>query len=156
MHCQTVEDTLAVAERLALASRCVEGVVIHLSGELGSGKTTFCRGFLHGLGHRGSVKSPTFTVVEPYTIDGRDIYHFDFYRINSLDEVEGIGIRDYLSGAALCLMEWPERLEGRLAEPDLRISLAYSTQEGRDITLEALSANGETVMRKFSAAVGSD
>lgn len=102
------------------------GGVVFLSGDLGAGKTTLVRGFLRALGHRGAVKSPTFTLVEPYELDepgGRAVNHFDLYRLSGVADLEGLGFRDYLDGAALCLIEWPERGARAAVAPDLEVRI---------------------------------
>jgi tRNA threonylcarbamoyladenosine biosynthesis protein TsaE len=94
-----------------------------LSGQLGAGKTTLTRGILQALGHSGIVKSPTFTVVESYHTSGHAIYHFDLYRINDIEELELIGIRDYFHENALILLEWPEHAEEILPVADIDCSI---------------------------------
>ncbi len=125
----------------ALARCCPAGVQIHLRGELGAGKTTLVRGFLHALGHRGKVRSPTFTLVEPYGLDGRlpggPVYHFDLYRLGDPEELEYLGGRDYFDGRATCLVEWPERGEGWLAPPDVSVELRYTAEGTRRAVLAA-------------------
>jgi len=133
----------ALGARLAVL--CRPGMRIHLQGELGAGKTTLARGILRGLGHRGSVKSPTYTLVEPYLIDNKRIYHFDLYRIADPEELEAIGLRDYLDGDSLCLVEWPERAAAFLGEPDLLITIAIEGT-GRVVTLTPCSAAGRAVL----------
>ncbi|MBT7371791.1 MAG: tRNA (adenosine(37)-N6)-threonylcarbamoyltransferase complex ATPase subunit type 1 TsaE, partial [Gammaproteobacteria bacterium] len=88
-----------------------EGSVL-IKGDLGAGKTTLCRGLIHAMGHEGAVKSPTFTLVEPYRIGKRDIFHFDLYRLSHPDELEYIGIDEYFGENRLCLVEWPEKAAG--------------------------------------------
>jgi tRNA threonylcarbamoyladenosine biosynthesis protein TsaE len=128
-----------------LAERCPPGARIHLQGELGAGKTTLVRGFLRGLGHRGTVKSPTYTLVEPYVIDNKRIYHFDLYRLGDPEELEAIGLRDYLDGESRCLVEWPERGEGVLPAPDLAVRI-HILEQGREVALEPLSAAGRALL----------
>ena len=97
--------------------------LVFLRGELGAGKTTLARGILRGLGHTGPVKSPTYTLLEPYTLGEREVLHFDFYRIEDPEELAFIGIDDLMGSAALKLVEWPERARHLLPHPDLDISL---------------------------------
>lgn len=101
-----------------------EGSLVFLHGPLGAGKTTLVRGLLRAAGHAGAVKSPTYTLVEEYRIDGRNIFHFDLYRLSDPEELEWVGIRDYLEQGGLCLIEWPEMGRGVLPEPDLELFLS--------------------------------
>ena len=97
--------------------------LVFLRGRLGVGKTTLARGILRGLGHAGPVKSPTYTLLEPYELGEREVLHFDFYRINDPEELTFIGIDDLMGSSALKLVEWPEQARDRLPNPDLDISL---------------------------------
>ena len=145
-----VADGARDTERLGarLAARVKGGEVIHLSGALGAGKTTLVRGFLRALGHQGTVKSPTFTLVEPYAIDGLNIYHFDLYRLNDPEELEAIGIRDYCENRAICLFEWPEL--GGEAVPAADIHLRLDHQDnGRDIHLKGRSRHGLNILNEL-------
>ena len=138
-------DTEALGARLAGVAP--DGCVIYLRGELGAGKTTLVRGFLRALGHRGAVRSPTYTLVEPYSLSGREIVHLDLYRLAAAEELEFLGLRDWLNGRALILIEWPERGEGVLPAADLEVWLEYA-REGRVCRLNGVSAAGKAVLSK--------
>jgi tRNA threonylcarbamoyladenosine biosynthesis protein TsaE len=115
----------------AVAAGAAAGRVLHLRGELGSGKTTLVRGLLRALGHTGRVKSPTYTLVEPYELSSLHFYHFDFYRLKNRDECEQTGFRDYFNAQAMCVVEWPERAGGLLSPPDLEIHLLFEGEARR-------------------------
>ena len=126
----------------ALAPGALPGRVLHLRGELGAGKTTVARGLLRALGFRARVKSPTYTLVEPYTISRLNLYHFDFYRIKDETEWLSSGFRDYFNPQSLCLVEWPERAGDTLPAPDVDLQLEFSGNARRAI-LQAHSRTGE-------------
>jgi len=122
----------------ALWTLLPEKGVIFLQGDLGMGKTTLVRGFLRASGFKGAVKSPTFTLVEEYTLGERKIFHFDLYRLNDPEELEWMGIRDYFDQNSLCFIEWAERGTGFLPEPGMIISLT-AQDLGRNINFNTLS-----------------
>lgn len=142
-------DEAATAQLGAALSAAVPGpALIFLSGDLGAGKTTLVRAWLRGLGYAGPARSPTYTLVEPYEIAGRRIYHFDLYRLADPEELEDIGWRDYADGESLCLIEWPERAEGVLPVPDLHIRLT-PVGEGRVARLTAHSEAGHAAVARL-------
>jgi tRNA threonylcarbamoyladenosine biosynthesis protein TsaE len=136
----------AFGSRLAQAAR--QGGVIFLQGELGAGKTTLVRGFVRALGYAGRVKSPTYTLLESYRLEGTNLYHLDLYRLADAEELEWIGIRDLLEDADLCLVEWPERGLGVLPSPDLEIQIEYQGV-GRVLELLPSSDRGRDIVRQL-------
>jgi len=124
--------------------------VIFLSGGLGAGKTTLCRGLLRGLGYDGAVKSPTFTLVEPYELERGSVYHFDLYRLAHPDELDYLGAEDYFAAEALCLIEWPERGAGFLPTPDLELTLTVTSEASRQLQLRAQTLKGERAMARLA------
>ena len=141
--------TIAYGQRLAKAINS-KGLLT-LSGNLGSGKTTLCRGLIQSYGHSGAVKSPTYTLVEPYEIGDKRIYHFDLYRMEDPEELEFIGLWDYLTQEALIIIEWPEKAFGVLPPADLAIQLEQQ-EKGRKITCSSNTSLGEAVLEKLAAA----
>ena len=131
-----------------LAGLCPPGCKLFLQGELGAGKTTLVRGFLNGLGYQGIVKSPTYTLVEPYQLNDLEIFHFDLYRLNDPEELESIGIRDYFSGTGTCLVEWPEKGAALLGTADVFIQIQYQ-DDHRKVSLEANTPSGKEIIRAF-------
>jgi tRNA threonylcarbamoyladenosine biosynthesis protein TsaE len=119
------------------------GMVVTLRGELGSGKTTLVRGVLRARGVEGPIKSPTYTLVEHYPVSSLYFYHFDFYRLVSFNEWDDTGIAEYFRGDSVCLVEWPERVAGLLATPDLALSLSHAPDGGRDLRVGAFTEEGE-------------
>ena len=158
-----------------------QGLCVYLIGDLGAGKTTLCRGIIHAYGHRGAVKSPTYTLVEPYelamqasdltsvlTADQiQQVYHFDLYRLRDPGELEFLGLDDYFSRQALCLIEWPKRGKGFIPSADIIFSLQYRVSaeqqyhykpqttsrdlDKRYIHVSALSAAGKEVLTQLQA-----
>lgn len=140
--------TLALGQRIGqLCPK--EQFTIHLLGDLGAGKTTFSRGLLHGSGHKGNVKSPTYTLVEHYQLSGRAVFHFDLYRLSDPEELLYLGLDDYLSGDALCLIEWPEKAKGYLPEPDISIQFTYK-HSGREVRISAHSNLGKQLYKSLN------
>lgn len=146
-----VAATEACGARLATALGH-EGAVIALQGPLGSGKTTLVRGFLRALGHAGPVRSPTYTLVEPYELAGRRVLHVDLYRIAAADEVEFLGLREQAEPATVLLIEWPERGGGHLPPVDVELHLAYLS----DARSVRGLAHGERGRRQLAALFPSD
>lgn len=140
--CVLPDESSTLALGADLASTCpAGGIVVHLTGDLGAGKTTLVRGWLRSLGHSGPVKSPTYTLVESYETEQGLVHHFDLYRLTDPEELEYLGPDGYFDGEALCLVEWPERGEGVLKTPDLAIRLTVAGG-GREARIEALSEPG--------------
>lgn len=134
-----------------LGQALAEGGLVFLQGDLGAGKTTLSRGLLRGLGHAGAVKSPTYTLVESYQCGGRTVHHFDLYRLVDPEELEYMGIRDYLGEGALCLVEWPVRGASVLPAPDLEVAIT-GVGERRRVAIAARSGLGERALERLSAA----
>jgi len=139
------EPALArLAHTLAPALR--DGGVVHLSGPLGAGKTTFARALLGALGVQARVKSPTYSLIESYECDGLGIQHLDLYRIAGAGEVEWLGLRDYAAERQLWLIEWPERAPGVIPAADLVVHLAHAG-ESRDVRFAAATAAGSAWLK---------
>jgi tRNA threonylcarbamoyladenosine biosynthesis protein TsaE len=119
--------------------------LVYLEGDLGAGKTTLTRGILRAYGHHGAVKSPTYTLVEPYELGSQRVYHLDLYRLADPEELEFIGGRDVLADDALTIVEWPSRGEGWLPVPDIRLLLEV-TDPGRLASLVASSDKGGCIL----------
>ena len=143
--------TAALAARLATA--LAPGTVVWLTGGLGAGKTTLVRGMLRALGHTGAVRSPTFTLLEPYNLPRFPVYHFALYRFTSPDEWRDTGFDEYFRGDGVCLVEWPELAGPALPAPDLRIALEFSGEagDGGGARVARLEASGHAGRRCLSA-----
>ena len=140
--------TQAFAQSLALQP-ALGRAMLELRGDLGAGKTTFVRYLLKALGVTGRVKSPTYTVVEPYTLDGLaklDIWHFDFYRFNDPNEWEEAGFREIFASPGLKLVEWPEKAGPHLPQADLLIAIEVPTADTRSVTLRAFTPTGAALL----------
>lgn len=140
-----VPDAAAMEALGAQLAASITPGIVYLQGELGAGKTTLVRGLLRGLGFRDRVRSPTYTLVEPYAFSTCQVYHLDLYRLASPDELEWLGLRDMLSERALLLVEWPEQGGGVLPAPDLRITIEYAGT-GRSVTLTPATAGGQRLL----------
>lgn len=149
LHLKDELDTEKLGRVLAaLVSESSHGLVVFLEGDLGMGKTTLSRGIMRGLGHQGAVKSPTYTIVEPYEHLTPPAYHFDLYRLGDAEELEYMGIRDYFQGPNLCVIEWPERGQGILPEPDLLVRLGKSG-DGRIAQVSAPTIRGSGLLAQL-------
>jgi len=139
----------------ALAHALAPGMTLYLHGELGAGKTTLTRALLHAAGHTGRVKSPTYTLAEPYavTLQGHpaELMHFDLYRLASPDEFLDAGFRDHFGGATTCIVEWPEKAGEALPAPDMHIFLSLKGH-GRDVELLGLSDQGVQCIERLHFA----
>lgn len=137
-------ETLRLAE--SMASHLFPGMNLYLKGELGSGKTTFVRGVLRGLGYQDKVKSPTYTLVEPYSLEKFTIYHFDLYRFKDETEWDDAGFREYFNNTSICLVEWPEKVGHILPKPDISIELSH-TAHGRHLHLISYTSIGTECLK---------
>ena len=144
-HANTAQDTEDFGWQLACARPAGERAfaVLYLSGELGAGKTTFARGFLRALGVSGPVRSPTYTLVEPYPLDALTVLHVDLYRLRDPDEFESLGLREWAREGCVWLIEWPERAQARLPPPDLALAFSVAAS-GHDTEVTAHSALGHS------------
>jgi tRNA threonylcarbamoyladenosine biosynthesis protein TsaE len=149
---------LAVADQGAmvevgkhLAKACHAPMVFYLYGPLGAGKTTLVRGFMRGMGYDAAVKSPSYTLIEPYEVGSWRVYHLDLYRVRDAAELDYLGLRELQNGNAVILVEWPERGEGFLPPADVALSIDYAA-EGRQVAVEARSLAGEKLIEEWAAA----
>ncbi|QZA79253.1 tRNA (adenosine(37)-N6)-threonylcarbamoyltransferase complex ATPase subunit type 1 TsaE [Deefgea tanakiae] len=149
------DATIEFGRRLARSLK--PGMVVFLEGDLGAGKTTLTRGILRGFDFTGRVKSPTYTLVEPYSLLGLNpdsklyFYHFDLYRFNDPSEWEDAGFRDYFNSESICLIEWADKASGQLPTPDWIIQLQPEST-GRSILLSATSELGQTCQNALTLA----
>jgi tRNA threonylcarbamoyladenosine biosynthesis protein TsaE len=156
----TADDMRALGRALGDALRTAGGgaLVIGIEGELGAGKTTLVGGVLASLGVTGAIRSPTYTLIEPYEAAGLQLYHIDLYRLSSAREVEALGIRDLLDARAVLLIEWPSRGAGALPTEDLSVSIEYQSSDNRSgaqrrlLTAQAHSSVGDKLLEQILAA----
>ncbi|MEH6628245.1 MAG: tRNA (adenosine(37)-N6)-threonylcarbamoyltransferase complex ATPase subunit type 1 TsaE [Motiliproteus sp.] len=139
----------------SLGQACEGDGTIFLSGNLGMGKTTLCRGVLRSQGHSGAVKSPTYTLVEPYELGNVLVYHFDLYRLGDPEELEYLGIRDYFGVEAIRLIEWPDKGRGILAQPDLQVSIELDNL-GRRLECQSFSPRGDSILARLEGKIAED
>jgi tRNA threonylcarbamoyladenosine biosynthesis protein TsaE len=140
-------ETLRLAEKMSIFLR--PNMNLYLKGELGAGKTTFVRGLLRGLGYQDKVKSPTYTLVEPYDLERFTIYHFDLYRFKDEHEWDDAGFREYFNNQSVCLVEWPEKAGHILPQPDISIELSHQSF-GRHIHLVSFTSIGTECLKAIA------
>lgn len=147
-HWELADESATQSLGQRLARVLTAGGVLYLHGDLGAGKTTLCRALVQALGHTGAVKSPTYTLVEPYSLTTGPLYHFDLYRLADPEELDLIGIRDYDTPGAILLIEWPERGGDRIPEPDLTLALEKAGT-GRHAILTSNTQAGQAMAGKL-------
>lgn len=125
------------------------GLRVYLEGDLGAGKTTFVRGFLHALGVTERIKSPTYALVHSYPLEQFTVHHFDLYRFSSEEEWLDAGFNDYFNAQSLCFIEWSSYAQSVLLPPDLQLSLSWQPN-GREVTFSAFSIIGQQCLAKIS------
>ena len=156
-HYKTTLHDEAATQALgkSLAHTLVPGLVVYLHGDLGAGKTALTRALLHAAGYQGNVKSPTYTLAEPYQIPLADqsikVMHFDLYRMTSAEEFLEAGCREELNDSNICIVEWPEKADGFLPPPDLHIHLSIAGN-GRAVEIQALTNKGESSLARLKFA----
>lgn len=144
----SLDATTKLGSRLAPLLR--GGGIVYLYGDLGAGKTSLARAVLEGLGYQGRVKSPTYTLVEPYELDALTVYHMDLYRLSDPEELEYLGVREIMQQTVLSLIEWPDHGLGYIASPDLIINLEYSDSgKGRCIQLNGKTIRGKRILNEM-------
>ncbi|MCD6055180.1 MAG: tRNA ((37)-N6)-threonylcarbamoyltransferase complex ATPase TsaE [Gammaproteobacteria bacterium] len=142
----SLSQTTALAGLLADLS--APPLILYLKGDLGAGKTTFVRAYLAAMGFTGRVKSPTYTLIEPYDIREHEVYHFDLYRLKQPGELQTLGIEDYIHSKSICLIEWPEKGLGFLPDPDLICDIMPGDEENaRQFYITAPSEKGQKMIK---------
>lgn len=151
MHeCYVADEQAMMALGTRLAQILTAGCQVHLYGELGAGKTTLVRALLRAMGYSAAVKSPTYTLIEPYEVNGQPIYHFDLYRLADPEELEFLGYRDCLDTRSLCLVEWPERAAEYLQAADILIEIKH-LPEGRQVRIGTETGLGQTLLANWKS-----
>lgn len=154
MKVQTAQDMQAFGGVLAAALRTVPGpLVVALEGELGAGKTTLVAAILRACGVSGAVRSPTYTLIEPYELPGLQLYHLDLYRLGDPQEMEPLGVAELLTDDAILLIEWPSRGAGALPPVDLWLQLDYLPEAGRRVSCRSASPSGDKVVRQLLTTI---
>ncbi len=149
---QYMEDEAStIRAGFALGEAISTGGVIYLEGTLGAGKTTFCRGVLNAFGYSGNVKSPTYTLVENYSLNGNELYHFDLYRLADPEELEFMGVRDYFIEKAICLVEWPSKGAGILPQADIVVKVTPELP-GRRLAILGQTDHGNKIVESLLAS----
>lgn len=147
---RTVVGEEAMVQLGAQLGRALQNrALIFLEGDLGAGKTTLCRGVMQSFGQVGAVKSPTYTLVESYQLGETLLHHFDLYRLGDPEELEFIGIRDYLHQGNYCLIEWPNRGAGILPVPDLEVVVSV-TKMGRVVRMTSATDIGDSILLRLN------
>jgi tRNA threonylcarbamoyladenosine biosynthesis protein TsaE len=148
-------DTQALGRQLAIAQSAPQqkasALCVHLSGELGAGKSTLSRAWLRALGVTGAIKSPTYALIEPYGLPDGVLLHLDLYRLSSANEMEYLGIDAYLAEARLVLIEWPERGGDQILPADLKIALSHTLDDQRLCRLQPISARAELMLKDIGS-----
>lgn len=152
-HLQLFQEADTLALGLMMSKVICAPLVVFLHGDLGAGKTTFSRGLIQALGHKGTVKSPTYTLVETYGFESIEVFHFDLYRLSDPEELAYIGIRDYFGEQGVCLVEWPEKGKGFLPQADLHVTLHHA-KLGRQASIEANSEKGQLILERLEFNAG--
>lgn len=149
------EEAGTLALGTSLARALTPGLIIYLHGDLGAGKTTLTRAILHALGYPGHVKSPTYTLAEPYTVQigqqSVQVIHFDLYRMVSAEEFLDAGFREYFNHQTICIIEWPEKAASVLPSPDISVTLSLAGN-GRHVELQGLSQQGVECLKRLKFA----
>ncbi len=130
----------------ALSKAAEHGAIIYLIGDLGAGKTTLARGFLRAYGHKGPIRSPTYTLVENYSLSHREVFHIDLYRLSDPEEVEYLGLRDLITETSIGLIEWPEKAKDMIPPADISCSISFDGKASREINLSAYTERGTTIL----------
>ena len=146
-----VEDAESMLNLAGLLACEMEApLVIYLEGDLGAGKTTFVQGIMQNLGYKDEITSPTFTFVEPYSLDHFSLYHFDLYRIKNQSEIEDIGIRDYFSDDSICIIEWASKAQDILPTPNFLLKFNYHKENQRTVDFHPATENDMLILQNIA------